>query len=250
MLTPSERELLLLKQSEMRFVALSRIIYDEASSAYKSWVQWEAINDQFAQGPSAAAALKHHQIDGEVGIVRQALSRDAIVKAYRLSDSAQSRSNSDHPSLCRLARELSDEPLYRRLTSHHWIEEQGSWAGEIENAADSNKLIIAGFTSLIVPDWSATAPVDPRLRDLRGILRDTRNTIVHGTYPVHDLATVDQIREFMELTFRLAIEARVVATGTTMCFDSFKQDHLLRAQQFWKLAFTEPIRIWVEAKQE
>jgi hypothetical protein len=197
MLTPSERELLLLKQSEMRFVALSRNVFDEASSAYKSWFQWEAINDQFAQGSSAAAALLHHAIDSEVGVIRQALSRDAIVKAYRLSDSVGSGSDGDHTSLCRLARELCDGALYRRLTSNRWIEEQGSRAGETENAADSNKLILDGFTRLVIPDWRVSAPVDPRLRNLRGILRDARNSIIHGTYPVHDLATIDQIRELV-----------------------------------------------------
>jgi hypothetical protein len=62
--------------------------------------------------------------------------------------------------------------------------------------------------------------------------------------------SVDEVEKFMELTLQLASFAHELATGEEFDTDQYQREQSELANKFWKLAFTEPIRIWVEAKQE
>jgi hypothetical protein len=245
MLTPSERELLLLKQSEMRFVALSRRIIDEAQLAYRAWTHWIAIRDQSVDDfRQVKVALQADGIDLEIGLVQRATARDAMLRAYQLSDPVGRTFDVSQASLCRLALELENTALLSRLTSQAWALERGARGQNTEAAAKRNTELVAELTSQIVPDWTEREPAVHDLKQLRDLHRGLRDEMVHGVDPGILFPTVNQVGRFMKLTLRLASHAHVVATGDAFDAEEFERVQSERAQKFWKLAFAEPIRLW------
>jgi hypothetical protein len=163
MLTPSERELLQLKQAEVRFVALAHRVFNEAKLAYKAWAHWIAIRDNSVDTDrNILPALHAKHIGGEIGFVHRVIVRDAMLRAYKLSEPVQrSQEVSRHigdATLCNLALELENSGLLHRLKSQSWVLERGANTLASATATGRNSELVSGFTRFVVSNWTDREP--------------------------------------------------------------------------------------------
>jgi hypothetical protein len=236
-----------LKQTEIGFTATAQAIWSDMRGAYQSWVQWEAINDRFAgaAGKELGRKLEMSGLDQSIGATRMALARDAMLRAYRLSEPVVEASTARRVSLCEAARDLRQPGFYARLTSTAWAEEHAVDLEDFNTAAARTGSRLKDFAALVVPDWLIEKPDDNELAQLRTILRSSRNEMVHGIKPVEsDLPTIDQIRRLMDLTLQLAADLACVSGGQLIdvqggeatLLETFITNTKDQAQGFWQLA--------------
>ena len=223
------------------------MILRDAQSAYQSWANWDAINDQFADA-DVREAIANAGL-GAIGDIQAALGRDALLRAYALSDVYDPHSRDDRLTLCRFAVVLSDTTKATMLASEQWARDLGHFGDDAANVARSNKKRIDQFCTLIVPDWSIQKASDPVFEDLRVALRPVRNRLAHALEPdAFDAPTIDQIRAFMTLTLKLATDMALAFLGNAADLQTFEQFSRKRAASFWKLAFRASVDLYPLAK--
>jgi hypothetical protein len=210
------------------------IILREAQAAYQSWANWEAINDQFSNQGIRDTVVNLEL--GAIGSVRAALGRDALLRAFALSDVYDAKGRADRLTLSRFALLFEDTSMSAMLASDQWALDLGHARIAAKGAADENKVRIDRFQSLIVADWSKAQPSDRAFGDLRLALRPIRNRLAHAIDVDFDAPTLDQVRRFMCLTLELATDMAFLFLGnavSTHDFDKFSRE---RADKFWAYA--------------
>jgi hypothetical protein len=236
-----------LKQIEIGFTATAQAVWSDMQSAYKSWAQWEAINSRFAgaDGQELGRKLERCGLDQSVGATRMALARDAILRAYRLSEPVVGNLTERRVSLCEAARDLCQPGLLARLGSVAWAEEHAVDLEDFSAVAAQTVVKLKKFNTLVVPDWTTEKPSNGELAALRMAVRSSRNEMVHGIKPVRDdLPTIDQIRRLMDLTLQLAADLACVSggqlidvqSGEATLLEAFIATTRDQAERFWQQA--------------
>jgi hypothetical protein len=244
MLTPSELELLRLKQDEIRFVALARQVAKEAQSAYASWANWKAIAKIHGSNEQIAAAIQRFPA---VIDTQRALARDATLLAYRLTDPVLSNQSESNLTLPALALALDRPGLVTFLTNPARSLEKVGSALVSERTAMDVQVSIERFRSVVVSDWRVARPRDVQLLKLREIIRPLRNRLVHSMAKESESEQLDeplihQVESFIELILELAIDMEFVAVRSATSTESVRGMLDEAAMRWWTSAFADGVR--------
>ncbi len=241
MLTPSELELLQLKQFEISFVSTATAVFSEAIKAYRIWQQWEAINSLLAPEASDAAILRsslvHSRMHLPLDDIRRVLARDAILRMFSISEHPTARNGSPRRrSLAQLAEDLRD-PRIRR-----WLASECRFSGSPWTDTDASRLalVVSSHIEHFMTTFgraNTEGTSQTAYSDLRKSLAMTRNAIADSV-PIAptDLAQVDQIRAFMEQTLEFCADIMVVAEGRDVPFEQLKIEGREQSRRFWSTA--------------
>ena len=179
-----------------------------------------------------------------------ALARDAVLRAYRLSDpfigsaaSIAAASEGLRNTLCGVAALLSDSSLVARLETAEWACDLGYLPAMATGAAKRNMERIARFQGLLVADWSKRQPPERELVELRECLRPLRDRVL--AHAIDDVRfahpSVDQIRLFMTLILELSTDMAFLFTGSAVGAGDFKEHASEQAARLWDYAFRASI---------
>ncbi len=195
---------------------LANELVREAQAAYRSWAHWVAINDRM-ESAELQTVIADYTNNG-LGAVRQAMARDAVLLAFRLSDPPQTNSanNESRITLCYAAKLLEDSAVRSRVVRREWALELGYRANMAEAAALGNEDRARRLQAFIVSDWSGQdKPKSPEFLDLRTAIRPLRNRMAHailgGEFAV---PIIKQISRFVDLTLDLATDYALLMVGT------------------------------------
>ncbi len=234
-------------QVDERRLALSQLvekIRKRAEDATNTWAHWESINEFLIPESEARLAIDHFNLAG-LASIRMALSRDAILTAYRLSDPFDPKKPDDLKklTLCRLAHELGQSDLAASATKPDWLLDRGVDPIVADYAAIQNAGRVVNFQQSIVADWTKPAALRRTFIELRNILKPIRDkTLAHAIDdPDLTLATIDEFRKFIEITLNLATDMAFVFRGHAPSSEDVRQQAAKRAKDFWVLAFDGPI---------
>lgn len=216
-----------------------RALLSKAQAAARSWANWEAINENFYPASDAAKAADWLALTA-IAPIRKALARDAILTAFGLSDPIQK----NRITFCQLASWL-DEATVKKFSSREWVLDQGCSLLFADAESEANVRRMVHLKQLVVPDWKTEEPGNVKLRALREQLWPTRKHLAHALDAgISELATIDQIRQFVSLTLELATDAALIWTGSAIGAQQMQDFARKEADRFWNVAFAEPIRIW------
>lgn len=228
-------------------VAAARALLAKSQDAVRSWANWEAINEVLAS-KEAQAAIDWAELYA-IADVRKALARDAVLRAFGLSDPVR---GGDRITLCRFAELLEQHGMPERLSSVEWALTLGHKPSVADWAVRENRKRLARLRSLIVSDWTSNEPADRELINLRKLVRPTRNHLAHGlSWEIADRSpTIDQIRRFIGLTHELAVDVAFLWIGSAVDTASFAQFAKEQAEKLWQSAFRDAMERQADQQRE
>ena len=233
-------------QIDQEIIALQQVakrLAKEAQGAYQSWANWEAINDLLETDSRAKMAMEH--CDMAIGPVRQALARDAMLGAFRLSDPFDKKQKKDSAkiTICRLVSYLNDDVNRDWLSSAQWALDLGYKSNVAVWAANQNSERIASLQRTVVERWSNQSPQDTSLLELRTIIRPVRDKILAHAIESEEIShpTIDQIRRLMAVTWKLSSQAEFLFCGHGFSEENFVESIKKQAMSMWRLALEGPI---------
>lgn len=216
---------------------VARRILTRATASAQAWANWEAINVRLGPDSPWSAAVTHLELP-MLNAIRKALARDAILGSFGLSDPWSAKADKrDRLTLCYIAALLSQDDVRTRLESREWALGLGHRSNVADWAAGENKRRIDFFRQRVVPEWSSTKPTVEDLSGAREMLRPVRHGLAHALdVKEHELATVNQIRQLVDVTLNLAIEASLFLCGSATSYQSLKDNAQQSADKFWDYA--------------
>jgi hypothetical protein len=164
------------------------------------------------------------------------LGRDALLRAFALSDVYDSRKSLDRLTLCQFAVVFTDQSNIETLIGQEWACDIGHSHVAAHGAAERNKQRLDRFQSLIVSDWKNHAPANREFLELRESIRPIRDRLAHAIDANFDAPTVDQVRKLIHLTLDLATDMAFVFLGTASAAQEFADVSRQQADTFWGFA--------------
>jgi len=217
---------------------LATRLLNEAEAATRAWSSWMAINDCLSS-PELERAISHLDLWG-LGPIRQALMRDAILGAYRLSDPH----NADNlkVSLCRAVKLSENADTANLLASTEWALDIGYGPAMAKAAAETNARKLGHLQDLVVSDWKKP-PKSSEFLSLRMILKPIRDRQLAHSIDSSEVSkvTVDELTKFIGMTLDLAADFSFVMNGSAPSPNDVRKLHSESAKRFWELAFKAPL---------
>lgn len=218
---------------------IANALVREAQAAYQSWAHWTAINNRM-ESVELQTVIADYTNNG-LGAVRQAMARDAVLLAFRLSDPPQTSSanNESRITLCHAAKLLEDSVVRSRVVRREWALELGYRANMAEAAALGNEDRARRLQAFIVSNWSGQdKPKSPEFLELRTSIRPLRNRMAHAILGGEFAAPiVNQISRFVDLTLDLATDYALLMVGTAESADMARQRLGREASLYWDTMF-------------
>ena len=221
-------------------------ILAEAQGAAATWANWEAINNELLPEKETAKAIEHLEL-GALGTIRNALSRDGLLAAYRLSDPFNPGQKTQGMTLCRLVHLTKEPTALAKLTSKQWALDLGHRPNVSNYAQGENTRMLHRLHSLVSAQWKADAPpAVPELWQLRNSIRPVRDGFLAHTLDIEGVQhpIINDIRQLIQLTLELATDMAFVFLGSATPAARYQQFCRARAEKFWLLALKAPIEIY------
>jgi hypothetical protein len=243
MLTPSELELLQLKQFEIAFISTATKVFAEAVKINRLWQHWEAINNLLSpdepDAVSLLADLAQSQMDRPLDDIRKVLARDVILRTVGLSERLRPKNLGErHRSLSQLSADLGDP----RISS--WLSSEARFAGAPWSGMDALRLShdVGKRIELFLKTFGTATGDDealPEYSALRRVMGVTRNAIIDSV-PIDqkDAVQVKQIRAFIQMNFDMSADLMFVADAGIRSSSQLKNEGLVFEQPrvFWSAA--------------
>ncbi|MEZ5924435.1 MAG: hypothetical protein R3D57_08615 [Hyphomicrobiaceae bacterium] len=209
----------------------------EAQSAYRSWAHWRAINDRMESVELRRVVTGYTQ--NGLRTIRQAIARDAVLLAFRLSDPLQMKSDGEtRVTLCRAAALLDDDSLSNRLLTRDGLLELGCPEIIVDAEIQANAQRVARIRESVVSDWNSQKPDATEFLELRLAIRPLRNRLAHAMLGGEfSPPIIDQISRFVDLTLDLATDYALLIAGKAVAAENARHHEDREAKLYWNTTF-------------
>ena len=218
-------------------------ILSEAQGAASTWANWEAINTALAPERQAAKAVDHLEL-GALGTIRNALSRDGLLAAYRLSDPCKPKDELQGATLCRLAHLTAQPDIQEKLKSEQWALDTGHSPFVSAIAAVDNARRLDRLHSTVLAQWRCdVSPKDPELWKLRTLVKPVRDSFLAHSLDIEGVQQpiINDVRRLIQLTLELATDMAFLFLGSAVDAARYQTFCAEQASRFWHFAFKAPI---------
>ncbi len=192
-----------------------------AEIARDAWATWEAFNNRLAEGSALSRAAKWHAPEG-LGVIRRALAESAILAILRMSDHPK---GNDSLSACLLRGLLANDQVVSTLVSEQWIRRDAPNIPEmiLDFELSEQPERINWFKRTVPMGWGKS-DFGPENRDLenarKSLLTIRHKVIAHSVDGTFDGPTIDQIRDALAISTKVAMQGSLIFLGHTSVLDS------------------------------